>query len=108
MANANVSRLGAVNQGSNERELFLKVFAGEVLTAFEQHNRMLALTRSRSITHGKSAQFPVTGRIGAEYHTPGTEIKGLPVNHSERVITIDDLLISHAFIADIDEAMNHY
>lgn len=48
------------------------------------------------------------GQIGAERHTPGNELTGLVVNHAERVISIDDLLVSHAFIADIDEAMNHY
>lgn len=108
MANANVNRLGAINQGSDTRALFLKIFAGEVLTSFERHNLLLPLTNVRTITHGKSASFPLVGRIGAEYHTPGTEITGLNVNHAERIITIDDLLISHAFIADIDEAMNHY
>jgi len=108
MANANVNRLGAINQGSDTRELFLKIFAGEVLTSFERHNMLLPLTNVRTITHGKSASFPLVGKIGAEYHTPGTEITGLNVNHAERIITIDDLLISHAFIADIDEAMNHY
>lgn len=108
MANANVNRLGMINQQGDARELFLKIFAGEVLTSFERHNMLLPLTNVRTITHGKSASFPLVGKIGAEYHTPGTEITGLNVNHAERIITIDDLLISHAFIADIDEAMNHY
>lgn len=108
MANATPSRLGAINQGSDVRALFLKVFAGEVLAAFERKNKFLPLTTVRTIQHGKSASFPVIGRIGAEYHVPGTEITGMPVNHNEVIINIDDLLISHAFIADIDEAMNHY
>lgn len=56
----------------------------------------------------KSAQFPILGKITAEYHTPGKEITGLNIPANERVLTIDDLLISHAFIANIDEAMNHY
>jgi hypothetical protein len=30
------------------------------------------------------------------------------MGHNERVISIDGLLISDAFIANIDEAMNHY
>ena len=53
-------------------------------------------------------QFPVMGRASANYHTPGTEITGGTVKHAERVITIDDLLISPTFIANIDEAKNHY
>lgn len=57
----------------------------------------------------KSAQFPVVGKMpAAEYHTPGAEILGQQVNHAEKTISIDSLLISHAFIPDIDEAMNHY
>ena len=62
----------------------------------------------RTISSGKSAQFPVTGNFSAEYHTPGNEILGASMNHAERVITIDDLLIAHTFIANIDEAKNHY
>ncbi|MFC1524620.1 capsid protein [Thermodesulfobacteriota bacterium] len=44
----------------------------------------------------------------AEYHTPGEEILGQNVPHSEKVITIDKLLISHIFMPDIDEAMTHF
>ena len=56
----------------------------------------------------KSASFPAAGVSSAAYHTPGTEIVGTAINHAERVITIDDLLVASAFIANIDEAMNHY
>lgn len=62
----------------------------------------------RSITSGKSAQFPVMGRASAYYHTPGNEILGGVVKHNEKIITIDDLLIAPTFIAEIDEAKNHY
>jgi len=109
MANATVSRLGLVNNtGTNYTELFLKVMMGEILTSFERATVTLDKHQIRTISQGKSAAFPATGTIGAEYHTPGAEIVGLPVLHNEIVITIDALLISHAFIASIDEAMNHY
>jgi hypothetical protein len=62
----------------------------------------------RSIQSGKSASFPILGKTTAEYHTPGTEIVGLTVPANELVITIDDLLISHAFLSNIDEAKLHY
>jgi hypothetical protein len=48
------------------------------------------------------------GRADAYYHTPGEFIAGGKLKHAERVITIDDLLIAPTFIANIDEAMNHY
>ncbi len=108
MSNATPSRLGAINGGSDKDELFLKVFAGEVLTAFAEKNVLLEKTTVRAISNGKSAQFPVTGNFTAAYHTPGNEILGESMNHAERVITIDDLLISNTFIANIDEAKNHY
>lgn len=56
----------------------------------------------------RSAQFPVFGKGGASYHTPGASINGTAVPQNERVINIDDLLIADRFIANIDEAMNHY
>jgi hypothetical protein len=108
MANAAPSRLGQANTSGDAKALFLKVFAGEVLTAFEEANVTGGKFMERSIASGKSAQFPILGKIGAEYHVPGSEITGLAVPHNEIVVTIDDLLISHAFIANIDEAMNHY
>lgn len=108
MANATVSRLGAINGGVDKTALFLKVFAGEVLTAFETVNVMMPRHMVKTISSGKSAQFPATGQITAAYHTPGEELVGIAVNHAERIITIDALLVAHAFIADIDEAMNHY
>ena len=108
MSNATPTRLGQANNAGDAKALFLKVFAGEVLTAFKEATVTEGKFQERTIASGKSAQFPIIGKIGAEYHTPGSEILGLNVPQNERVITIDDLLISHAFIANIDEAMNHY
>lgn len=108
MANANVSALGQINQTGLTDALYMKVFAGEVLTAFEKAVVALPRTMQRNISNGKSAQFPATGRTVAAYHTPGAEIVGDKISHAEQVITIDQLLVSSSFIADIDEAMNHY
>ena len=108
MSNANPSRLGSINEGADKKALFLKVFAGEVLATFQQNNVFLDKTTVRTISSGKSAQFPATGIATTAYHSPGAEILGDEVKHAERVITIDDLLTSSTFIANIDEAMNHY
>lgn len=108
MSNANVSFLGQSNLAGDQKAIFLKVFANEVMTAYEAACVFLDKHNTRSISHGKSAQFPAIGTVGSEYHVPGTEILGLQIPHAEKVITIDDLLISHSFIANIDEAMNHY
>jgi hypothetical protein len=108
MANATVNPVGSVNGSGATDALFLKVFGGEVITAFEQLCKMKDRVQKRSISSGKSAQFPRYGRISAQYHTPGTEIVGTTQNWAEAVITIDDLLLSDAFIANIDEAKSHY
>jgi len=108
MSNANVSRLGQINGSGDAKALFLKVYGGEVLTAFRKSTVTDGRHMVRNIASGKSAQFPVTGKKSARYHTPGAEILGTSMNHAERIITIDDLLIADSFIANIDEAMNHY
>lgn len=108
MADSTPSRIGQVNGAGSAIALFKDVFSGEVLTAFETNVIMKDKHMVRNITSGKSASFPATWKIGSGYHTPGAEILGRAVNHAERVITVDDLLVSDAFIANIDEAMNHF
>jgi N4-gp56 family major capsid protein len=108
MANALPSRIGQANQTGAVDALFLKVFGGEVLTAFAESNVFLGRTMVRTISAGKSAQFPSSWKGTAAYHVPGTELNGTKIGHNERVITIDDLLVADRFIANIDEAMNHY
>ena len=108
MANATPSYLGQANSTGDQQALFLKVFAGEVLTAYEEACVTSDKHTVRAIQSGKSAQFPITGKTTAAYHTAGSEITGSQIPTNEIVLTIDDLLISSAFIARIDEAMNHY
>ncbi len=103
-----VSFQGQNNLSGDVRDLFLKLYAGEVLTAFEEKKVIMDKVRTRTISKGKSASFPMTGRATAEYLTPGNEITGGNIRAGERIVTIDDLLISSQFIANIDEAINHY
>lgn len=102
------SRLGQINGSGDTDALFLKVFSGEVLTAFDR--KVVAMSRQviRTIENGKSAQFPATWKGTAGYHTPGTQLQGTNIKASERTIFIDDLLVADRFIALIDEAKNHY
>ena len=106
---SNISRSGQSNGSGSTRELFLKLYAGEVLTAFQTRNVMMPIHRVRTISKGKTAQFPMTGKFrNASYHTPGTEITPSTTKQAERVVAIDDLLINAQFIPNIDEAMTHY
>jgi Major capsid protein len=108
VANASPVRLGQINEAGDVDALFLKVYAGEVLTAFAEQNKFADRTMVRNISSGKSAQFPASWKANATYHTPGNEILGDLIGMNERVIVIDDLLISPVFIANIDEAKSHY
>lgn len=103
------------NQGkgsvdSDQLALFLKVFGGEVLTAFARRSVTMDKHMVRTIQNGKSAQFPVMGRTGAAYLKPGESLddKRGEIEHTEKVITIDGLLTSDVLIFDIEDAMNHY
>jgi hypothetical protein len=65
----------------------------------------------RTLQNGKSIQFIYTGRTTAEYHTPGNSILGNsdgapPI--AEKTVTVDDLLISSAFVYELDETLAHY
>ena len=108
MSNAIPASIGRVNASGSEDALFLKVFSGEVITSFERASKTQGADSVRSIASGKSATFPVMGRTTAAYHTPGTPILGSDVNHNEKVITINDLLVSSAFLSNIEEAKNHW
>lgn len=109
MSNASPSRLGMINNAGDARALFLKVFPGEVQKAFNNANVALNRHLIRTISSGKSAQFPGMGTTTSAYHTPGTELLGDDlVRHYEEVINIDALCVSNIFVANIDEAMNHY
>ena len=108
MANFTASRLGLVNNtGTSYDALFLKVFSGEVLSSFRKATVFESLHTVRTISSGKSAQFPIIGPP-ASYHTPGTQLTGNAIKHAEATMLIDDKLVSNVFVADIDEAKNHY
>jgi hypothetical protein len=106
--NQSVTFAGQQNNANDNRKLFLDIFAGEVLTEFHNKNIMMDKHRVRTISSGKSASFPMIGTAGAKYHTPGELIQADQIAHSERKVTVDDLLISPIFIPNIQEAMRHY
>lgn len=108
MANATPSRYGQINGAGAVDAIFLKVFAGEVLTAYDKNITLRERTRRRLIDSGKSAAFPTTYVASGGYHTAGAEIVGRPILSNEVVITVDDPLISDVFISNIDEAKAHY
>ena len=100
---------GDIGTWEKENANFLKVFTGEVMTAFDTAVKFKDKHLVRTIEHGKSASFPATWKATARYHKPGTPVLGSNnILHGERVITIDDLLLADVFIPKIDEAKQHY
>ena len=99
------------DDGSKRRALYLKLFSGELFKGFQHNTIARDLVMKRTLKNGKSLQFIYTGRTTAEYHTPGNSILGNgdsapPV--AEKTITVDDLLISSAFVYELDETLAHY
>ena len=88
---------------------YLKLFSGEMIKAYESQTIAKGTVQTRTLRNGKSLQFIYTGRMQAEYHVPGTPILGSgdpPV--AEKTILMDDLLVSSAFLYDLDETLAHY
>jgi len=117
MANANLTRGGAANfnpaasPAQDPRELFLTLFSGEMFKGFQNNTIARDLVMKRTLKNGKALQFIYTGRTGSDFHTPGTPILGNtdgapPV--AEKTITCDDLLVSSAFVYNLDEVLSHY
>lgn len=111
------SRFDDNQAGSGYNDLFLKQFTGEILSTFEEENVFKDLHTIRTITSGKSAQFPVTGVASANYHSPGQNIiqEGgssstylSDIAKTEKVITIDDLLVASTMLYNLDDVKNHY
>lgn len=55
--NMTIASPGQVNSAGDAKALYLKMFAGEVLTAFAENNVMASRHVTRTISSGKSAQF---------------------------------------------------
>ena len=115
MANAQGGQQIGKNQGKGVSDAdklanFLKIFGGEVLTAFMRRAVTMDKHMVRTIQNGKSASFPVMGRTGGYYLAAGESLddKRGDIKHSEKVIQIDGLLASDVLIYDIEDAMNHY
>jgi len=107
----NATRGGATFTTAERRALFLKLFSGEMFKGFQRNTIARDLVTKRTLKNGKSLQFIYTGRTNSEYHTPGQSILGNSDNAppvAEKTITVDDLLISSAFVYELDEVLAHY
>lgn len=105
---SNPARFGYGQSATDDRNLFMKVFSGEVLAAYQKLVQMADKVKTKQISSGKSWQWPKTWKATGEYHTAGREMLGNDIDTTEVVITLDGLLVAHTAIYDLDKKMAHF
>lgn len=109
ITNPNAINGNQSNAYANKYATALKLFSGEVFTAFNNATIAKGLVRSYALRGGKSKQFLFTGKLGSGYHVPGEPILGADaLNANEKTILMDDLLISSQFVYDLAEVLAQY
>ena len=103
-ANSNPTFIGrkgdtGTYDASNNRDLYLKIFSGEMFKGFQHNTIARDLVMKRTLQNARSAQFIYTGRTKAEYHTPEQSIPRHDENATpaaEKPITVTGLRITGA------------
>ncbi len=80
-----------------------------MLTAFDLAVQFPDKVFSRTLSGGlKSARFPKVWKATGEYHTPGQELLGNDIDTGEVTVTVDDILVAHVAISDLDDILTHF
>ena len=105
---------GQANLAGSDTGLYLKMFAGEVLTTFDERRIFADYVRMKNVGAGRSHQFPATGTADATYHVRGEDILD-PANDylneiesGERTIQVDKPLVAPVFTDNWDQLISHY
>lgn len=110
MPNAVLSHVGLRPGGTDVNENFLTIFTGEVQVAYEMNCVFRNFGYIRTITEGKEARFDVLGKATARYRVKGENLmesgQQIPVDHF--IITLDDPLLAHVSVDEIDDFLNHW
>lgn len=122
--NVILSRPGAANNDFTSEAtasgLFLKLFAGEVLQAFDEFNVMSALVMVRQAPAGsKSAQFVITGRAAALGLLPAVSTGQITnifadstfaqqIKSAEKEVFVDGPIIAPLMITEFDQLRQQY
>lgn len=104
-----LSRLGQVKGTGDTQALFKQQAIPEIIGAFMTECKFKGTIRERTIRGAKEACFPITGRMQARYHEPGTLITGStnsPSDLNELIIRLDGLIISDHSQYNLDELMS--
>lgn len=101
------TRLGQANLQGDTEALFRDKFIPLLLTRFDELRVIKPLVRNKTITSGKSASFPLFGKMGAKYMGIGDKCIGnQKINKNETTIMIDPYLVADTVLYDLEEKMS--
>lgn len=107
MADYNYVRLGQANLTGDMEALFKDKFIPLLLTRFDEKRVLKGHVRTKTITSGKSATFPVFGKVGAKYMGVGEGCLGNQrIEKNEVTIHIDPFLVSDVILHSLEEKMS--
>lgn len=107
MSEFTYTRTGQANLEGATEALFRDKFIPYFLTQFDAKRTVSKLIYHKTIANGKSASFPVFGKVGAKYFAVGDRAVGnQKFAKNEVTIFIDPLLVSDVTLYDIDEKMS--
>ncbi len=106
---SNPARFGYGQSATDARNLFLDVFGGEVMAAFDLAVSTLDKHNVKTVGGGaRSWRFPKVWKASAEYHTPGQEMLGNDIDTTEISVSVDDILVAHTALSDLDQMLTHF
>lgn len=103
-ANRPLQNLGA----GDARALGLTMLGAEAMGEYLRTLKFGKHVMKKTAMRGTAEQFPIIGRAQAQIHTPGTMIQGDQIQTGQRLISLEDLIISPTFIANIDEVLKSW
>lgn len=107
MTDFTYTRLGQAQLDGATEALFRDQFIPKFLEQFDAKRVVSPLIYHKTISKGKSASFPVFGKVDAKYFQIGERAVGnQKFAKNEVTIMIDPLLVSDVTIVDIEEKMS--
>lgn len=96
-----------VNNPGDRRELLLTMGA-EIVARYRERYAFEGMTFTKMIGTGRNWQFPLFGRSVADYHSPGDDVVGTPINSGEKIVNLDGFKLASVEVADIDDLITHF
>ena len=103
-----------LSSGQNDLNMALKVFSGMVYEAFTAKtafydNTGNVMAQKILTGQGNSASWPIIGQEPpATYHDPGHEMLGEQIKMTEKIVTVDEILVSHVDVPFRDLSISHF